>query len=106
MGQFCGEEHLAAPIMNESQSGGLAARINLHAKLLELGILHLVLEDDRERKAFEHGGFARGEEETCSAGMDGIEWLFVGIEYKDIAHDEPPVARVMVASTRFVSGLA
>jgi hypothetical protein len=32
--------------------------------------------------------------------------VFLSIEYKHVAQDEPPVARVMVASTRFVSGLA
>ena len=106
MRQFCGEDHLAAAIVDEREPCGLAARINLEAERFERGRWYLALEDDREGIALEHGGFARGEQKTCSAGMDGVQWPLVGIEYKDVAHDEPPVARVMVASTRFVSGLA
>jgi hypothetical protein len=106
MRQFCGEDHLATTIMNEREPRSLAAWINLEAERFERGRLHLALENDRERIAFEYSRYAGREQYSCPARMDWVEWLLLSIEYKDLAHNKPPVARVMVASTRFVSGLA
>jgi hypothetical protein len=106
MRQFGGKDDFATAITDERQSGGFAAGIKFEAQGFTHGRRHRACEHDREGKAFEHGGFARREQETGSPRMDGIHRLFLSIEYKNVAQDEPPVARVMVASTRFVSGLA
>src|SRR5438270_7204854 len=105
MRQFCDKGHFARCIIDEREPGGLAAWINLEAEWFNHRRLHLALENDRERIAFEYGCYARREQYSCPARMDWVEWLLLSIEYKDLAHNEPPVARVKVASTRFVSGL-
>ena len=47
----------------------------------------------------EHGRLALGEQQACTSRMHGVERALVRIQHEDLAHDEPPLARVKVAST-------
>ena len=102
-------------IFQQSDAGGLAARIELETQRLHLGLFHARFEDEREGIAFQDRRFARLEQETSMAGMNRIQRVLVGIDDKNEGHGlllldmlskEPPIAGVMVASSRFRRGLA
>ena len=105
MGEFSGKDDFTCRIVDNGYAGRFAAWVELEMQGFKLGMLERSLQDEREWVAFEHGGFASREQDTRSAWMNGIQWLFVGIEDKNVAQDEPPIARVMVALTMFVKGL-
>jgi hypothetical protein len=58
-------------------------------------------EDDGERETPEYCRLPLSQQETGIARMHRGKWLFIGIDDKNLAHDEPLLSEVMVASTRF-----
>jgi hypothetical protein len=80
--KFGGENDLPGLVIDQSEPSGLAARIELEPERLNGWLLSPLLEHKSERIPFEHGSFARCEQEACSPWMHRIEWLSVGIDYK------------------------
>jgi len=78
-------------------NGEGSIRFGWHAPRMHKGLL----QDDREGISSEHCRLPTGQELSRPPGMHGIKRVFVHINDKNFAQTEPPISRVMVASTRF-----
>jgi len=80
MRNLCGEDDLPGCIIEQCQASHLAPRIELEPQWLKVRGLHCLLENKGKRVVFEHGCFARREQQARIARMDGIHWVFIGIQ--------------------------
>jgi len=106
--EFCCKNDLSRLIVDDGETRGLASRINLDPQLCHNWIIDGHFQDDRERVSLEDSRFSLIKELSCSCWMNRIQWLFVGIDNKNVTQtfvlSDAPVARVMVALTMFVNG--
>ena len=84
MGEFSRKEHCAGRIGEDGYPRRPAARIKLDTQWLDTRSRNSVLYDDREREAPKDGCPSLLEQPTCIPWMDRVQWLLVGIEYKDL----------------------
>ena len=61
MDEFRGKDHFPGSIVDQGETGRLAARIDLEPEWVNIWLLDSSFQHDRERVAFEHSSFARCE---------------------------------------------
>jgi hypothetical protein len=88
MGDLGGPDHVSGGVMDDRQSGGLAARIDLEAEGSDGHFRLRFLQDEGKGVATQHGGMAGGQQKPRSSWVHRIERSTVLVDDKDVRHHQ------------------
>jgi hypothetical protein len=83
MGQFSSAHYFSCRIIDKSDPRNFTPRIEFDAQRCKVRLLHRALENDRERKASVHSGFALREEQARTSRMHRVERSLPRVQDKD-----------------------